>query len=298
MTSPSSVGGQIMYQDPFNSSSSRAEQAQSQQPEFSLNLEDDIEASITIICALPVSRLSGGCRIGLQLLGTQLHLRGDAVMHSGNVVRGEMWDGLASAPVEGAIHHHFIRRLMKQDRRPSLQTVFIGCVKSESPVLGSASLQGGGWDEIEEGEVKDEIEDEDGKVSAEDHDYCVEQSAITNITPTPPSSSPPWPSKRSSRPRPSATNSSNSAASALGTKKGCAAVEEKVEAVKWESTKPMYWILECFDPWWDQKPRGRGVVMIPPPVNDDEDGAVVMDERDTFRMVGESSFAGWETLRC
>ncbi|KAG8866016.1 hypothetical protein FRB97_004273, partial [Tulasnella sp. 331] len=135
MASPSSGGGQIMYQDPFNSSS-QSEQARSRQTEFLLDLEDDIEAGMATICALPVSRSSGGARIGLQLLGTQSHLRGDAVMHSRNVVRGEMRDGHASAAVESAIRHHLIRRLMKQDRRPSLYTTFIGCAKPNSPVLG------------------------------------------------------------------------------------------------------------------------------------------------------------------
>ncbi|KAG8843746.1 hypothetical protein FRB96_003852 [Tulasnella sp. 330] len=270
LTSSSSGGGQIIYQDPLNSSSSRSEQAQSQQTEFSLDLEDDIEASMATICAFPVSRSSGGWRIGLQR--TQSHLRGDAVMHFRDIVRDEMWDGPANAPVESAIHHHFIRRLMKQDRRLSLQTAFIGCVKSESPVLGSASLQGGGWDEIEqdevEDEIEDEVEDEDRNISADGHDDYVEQSAITNITPTPPSSSPPWirSSTLSQRPPPHkaiqgiiAILASTSLCHKLfqlcrptsETKKGGAAVEKKVKAVKWESTKPKRWIPECFDPWWD-----------------------------------------------
>ena len=40
------------------------------------------------------------------------------------------------------------------------------------------------------------------------------------------------------------------------------ATGKKVKAVKWESTKPKYWVPEGFDPWWDQKSRGRGVQTV------------------------------------
>ncbi|KAG8867926.1 hypothetical protein FRB98_003911, partial [Tulasnella sp. 332] len=249
---------------------------------FLLDLEDDIEAGMATICALPVSRSSGGARIGLQLLGTQSHLRGDAVMHSRNGVRGEMWGGHASAAVESAISHHLIRCLMKQDRRLSLYTTFIGCAKPESPVLGSAFLQGRGGHEIEQ----DEVEHEDGTVGADDDNDCVEESPSPTLLQfrrphhlrgsarrhsqnVPPPTKPSKQSSPYSRPRPSATNSFNSAPSASGTKKGGAVVEKK-------------------------KSRGRGVEMISLSANDDgDDGAVVMDLPEK-QACGE---AHWELAR-
>ncbi|KAG8873247.1 hypothetical protein FRB97_006910 [Tulasnella sp. 331] len=303
-SSVGSGGGQIIYQDPFHSSSSPSEHTQSQQTQFPLELENDMEASMATVRALPVSKSSGGGRLGLQLLDTQSHLRDDTVMPSRNVVGGGMWDGPASAPVDSTMHQHFGRRLMKQDRRPSLHTAFIGGVKSESPILGSTtSLPSGGDEMMEQDEEEDEEEDEDEDDGADDDDdYVEERGQLSHHQHHSNSAGPnhrgsarrhshniPRPTKLSkrsspySRPRPSATNSSNSTASASGTKKGGASGEKKVKAVKWESTKPKYWIPEGFDPWWDQKSRGRGVETISSSANDyEDDGAVVMGERDTL----------------
>ncbi|KAG9012907.1 zf-C2H2 Zinc finger, C2H2 type [Tulasnella sp. JGI-2019a] len=276
--------GQMMtttYQDPFASSPpsdfiNHDQQDQVQQTQFPVDLEDNMEASMATLRALPTNtKATGGGRLGLQLLDTHGHAarHRDDTVTSRNVAG--LWDGPASAPVESAMHQHFGRRQMVGDRRPSLHAAFSDILpKSESPLLASVPLTAGG----EDIEAEEDDEEEDEEDDADDDDDYVEERGLThhqhhsnasgyrmsarrhshNVPrPTKPKRLSPY-----SRPRPSNTSTTTTTSTSRGAADKKAGGEKKAKAVKWESTKPKYWVPEGFDPWWDQKSRGRGVETI------------------------------------
>ncbi|KAG8900829.1 hypothetical protein FRC00_010865 [Tulasnella sp. 408] len=132
---------------------------------------------------------------------------------------------------------------------------------------------------FDEDAVDEEDEDDDDEDNADDDDYVDEpqhhgagphrtarRMSATGGTPTTPTSNPkprrPSPYSRSSRPSSNNVRRLSHPASEKDRPSAATLTPKKVKSVKWESTKPKYWIPEGFDPWWDQKSRGRGVATV------------------------------------
>jgi hypothetical protein len=132
---------------------------------------------------------------------------------------------------------------------------------------------------FEEDAVDEEDEDDDDEDNADDDDYVdephhhgagphrtVRRMSTTAVTPTTPTSGTkprrPSPYSRSSRPSSTSIRRLSHPASEKDRPAPATLTPKKVKSVKWESTKPKYWIPEGFDPWWDQKSRGRGVATV------------------------------------
>ncbi|KAG8902731.1 hypothetical protein FRB99_004188 [Tulasnella sp. 403] len=136
-----------------------------------------------------------------------------------------------------------------------------------------------------EGDEDEEDDEDDGDGDYVDHSYglgphrtvrrgsssVLSHPSFGSSGGVTPSSSLPKPRRaspysRSSRPSSGNRRHSHSAGDNLNArdtiKTNLGVANKKVKTVKWESTKPKYWIPEGFDPWWDQKSRGRGVQTV------------------------------------
>lgn len=128
-------------------------------------------------------------------------------------------------------------------------------------------------------DVDEEDDEDDDEDNADDDDYIDEpqhhaagphrtarRMSSSVVTPTTPTSNAkprrPSPYSRSSRPSSTSVRRLSHPASERDRPAAATLTPKKVKSVKWESTKPKYWIPEGFDPWWDQKSRGRGVATV------------------------------------
>ncbi|KAG9018987.1 hypothetical protein FRB90_007567 [Tulasnella sp. 427] len=132
---------------------------------------------------------------------------------------------------------------------------------------------------MEEDAIDEDEDDDDEDDNNDDDDYVDEphhhgagphrtarRMSSSAATPTTPTSNTkprrPSPYSRSSRPSSTNVRRLSHPSSEKDRPAPATLAPKKVKSVKWESTKPKYWIPEGFDPYWDQKSRGRGVATV------------------------------------